>query len=140
MPTVEQLKCQRCGHEWYPNSPKIPRVCPKCKSPYWNVRRGAGTTLTAYDVRQAIAERDAIDRQEGALYMSVGGEIEDRTGRLSGGTVGYGRTPEEAKTANPNWDYVIVLRQPDENDVSLGAINLRRLIAEAKHKLNWEID
>ena len=30
-------KCYRCGHEWRPydiNEP--PRVCPKCKSPYWD--------------------------------------------------------------------------------------------------------
>ena len=30
-------KCYRCGHEWKPeNIDIIPRVCPKCKSPYWN--------------------------------------------------------------------------------------------------------
>jgi len=30
--------CQRCGHEWLSrkNSKGEPRVCPKCKSPYWN--------------------------------------------------------------------------------------------------------
>ena len=30
------LKCLRCGHEWIPNRPVEPKVCPKCKSPYWN--------------------------------------------------------------------------------------------------------
>lgn len=31
-------RCQRCGHEWLPrkNSKNEPKVCPKCKSPYWN--------------------------------------------------------------------------------------------------------
>ncbi|MGE5445045.1 MAG: hypothetical protein ACM3SR_10670 [Ignavibacteriales bacterium] len=31
-------KCERCGHEWIPREKKEeePRVCPKCKSPYWN--------------------------------------------------------------------------------------------------------
>jgi DNA-directed RNA polymerase subunit RPC12/RpoP len=31
-------RCQRCGHEWLPrkNSKGEPKVCPKCKSPYWN--------------------------------------------------------------------------------------------------------
>ena len=30
------LKCLRCGHEWIPNRPIEPKVCPKCNSPYWN--------------------------------------------------------------------------------------------------------
>lgn len=31
-------KCYRCGHEWRPvNLLCRPRVCPKCKSPYWDV-------------------------------------------------------------------------------------------------------
>ena len=137
MPTVEQLKCQRCGHEWYPNSQAQPKVCPKCKSPYWNVQRGKETPLTVSGVRQAITERDVIDRREGALYMAVGGEIEDRSGRMSGGTVSYGRTPEEAKDANPDWEYVAVLRQPDEGDNSLAAQNIRRMIADAKRGLKW---
>ena len=30
-------RCFRCKHEWKPNNMnKIPRVCPKCKSPYWD--------------------------------------------------------------------------------------------------------
>jgi hypothetical protein len=37
--------CERCGHVWTPRGEKNislkeePRVCPKCKSPYWNVKR-----------------------------------------------------------------------------------------------------
>lgn len=33
---VPVLKCTRCGHEWYPRSPRPPRTCPACHSPYWN--------------------------------------------------------------------------------------------------------
>jgi Zn finger protein HypA/HybF involved in hydrogenase expression len=30
-------KCERCEHVWVPRSMDVePRVCPKCKSPYWN--------------------------------------------------------------------------------------------------------
>lgn len=30
-------RCERCEHEWIPReSATEPRVCPKCKSPYWN--------------------------------------------------------------------------------------------------------
>ena len=30
--------CERCGHKWMPreNNTEEPRVCPKCKNPYWN--------------------------------------------------------------------------------------------------------
>ena len=38
--TVEGFKCERCGHEWIPrNKEDHPRVCPKCKSPYWDKPR-----------------------------------------------------------------------------------------------------
>jgi predicted Zn-ribbon and HTH transcriptional regulator len=32
-------RCERCGHEWLPRSKDTPRVCPKCKSPYWDKPR-----------------------------------------------------------------------------------------------------
>ncbi len=36
--TVMGFRCERCGHEWIPlRTAEEPRVCPKCKSPYWNV-------------------------------------------------------------------------------------------------------
>lgn len=29
--------CERCGHTWLPrDKEQEPKVCPKCKSPYWN--------------------------------------------------------------------------------------------------------
>jgi len=31
--------CLRCSHEWHPRTNETPTVCPKCKSPYWNVPR-----------------------------------------------------------------------------------------------------
>jgi len=36
--------CERCEHIWVPrfnktSSQKKPLVCPKCKSPYWNIPR-----------------------------------------------------------------------------------------------------
>ena len=33
---IPTLNCLRCGHEWIPNRPVEPKVCPKCNSPYWN--------------------------------------------------------------------------------------------------------
>ena len=34
-------RCTRCGHEWVPrvNATAPPRVCAKCKSPYWDRQR-----------------------------------------------------------------------------------------------------
>lgn len=32
-------KCERCEHVWVPREDAEPRVCPKCKSPYWNKPR-----------------------------------------------------------------------------------------------------
>ena len=47
--TMWGYRCLRCGHEWVPRGieqvpdskkplehDEEPRVCPKCKSPYWN--------------------------------------------------------------------------------------------------------
>lgn len=36
--TVWGWRCERCEHEWLPREQgqDPPRVCPKCKSPYWN--------------------------------------------------------------------------------------------------------
>ena len=44
MPRIELPKftCLRCGHVWIPRKPVTPRICPKCKSPYWDVPRRAG--------------------------------------------------------------------------------------------------
>lgn len=37
--TVDGYKCERCEHEWVPRDKSHPRVCPKCKSPYWDKPR-----------------------------------------------------------------------------------------------------
>ena len=38
--SIELLTCLRCGHQWYPRTPKLPAHCSKCKSPYWDKPRG----------------------------------------------------------------------------------------------------
>ena len=39
--TLEGYKCERCKHVWIPrkyqDKSKEPIICPKCKSPYWNI-------------------------------------------------------------------------------------------------------
>jgi predicted Zn-ribbon and HTH transcriptional regulator len=45
-------RCERCGHAWQPrNETQAPRVCPKCKSPYWD-RPRKGRSQDATDGRQ----------------------------------------------------------------------------------------
>ena len=29
------VHCLRCGHDWYPQRPTRPAVCPRCKSYRW---------------------------------------------------------------------------------------------------------
>ena len=35
---IKIFKCLRCHHEW-PSKQAKPRVCPKCKSAYWDKRK-----------------------------------------------------------------------------------------------------
>ncbi len=35
--TQKGFRCERCGHEWIPRNESHPRVCPKCKNPYWDL-------------------------------------------------------------------------------------------------------
>ena len=35
---VSELCCKRCGHQWVPRKKEV-RVCPRCKSPYWDKER-----------------------------------------------------------------------------------------------------
>jgi len=40
---IDGYICERCAHKWIAraNSVHKPIVCPKCKSPYWNIPRKA---------------------------------------------------------------------------------------------------
>jgi DNA-directed RNA polymerase subunit RPC12/RpoP len=40
--TLKGYLCERCGHKWLPKDETMkdkPKVCPKCKSPYWDTPR-----------------------------------------------------------------------------------------------------
>jgi hypothetical protein len=37
--TLDGWRCERCSHEWVPRGKAKPRICPKCKSAYWDVSR-----------------------------------------------------------------------------------------------------
>jgi len=39
---INGYRCERCSHQWVSrtnSTGREPIVCPKCKSPYWNVLR-----------------------------------------------------------------------------------------------------
>jgi len=49
--TVMGYKCDRCGHEWLPRGgeeDKEPKVCPKCKSAWWNAPRTQAMTYEEF--------------------------------------------------------------------------------------------
>jgi hypothetical protein len=48
--TVMGFRCERCSHEWIPRggAEDEPKVCPSCKSPYWNRPRKSATTYEAF--------------------------------------------------------------------------------------------
>jgi DNA-directed RNA polymerase subunit RPC12/RpoP len=54
--TVMGYLCERCSHEWIPNTASEPRVCPKCHSPYWDRPRKATPMLTYEDFRNKIQD------------------------------------------------------------------------------------
>ena len=45
--TMKGWECERCEHQWVPRDEEHPRVCPKCKSPYWDRPRLDGTKSRA---------------------------------------------------------------------------------------------
>jgi rubrerythrin len=34
---IRKLECRKCGYTWYPRSPRLPKVCPACKTRKWRV-------------------------------------------------------------------------------------------------------
>jgi hypothetical protein len=63
--------CQRCGHEWVPkNKGQKPRVCPKCKNPYWDrprkqaVREGNAKANQPVEPRRRKSAESSDDAKE----------------------------------------------------------------------------
>ena len=53
--TLKGYQCERCNHVWVPREKEYPRVCPKCKSPYWDRPRkieGKKTDLSFKEKRR----------------------------------------------------------------------------------------
>ena len=58
---VDGYRCERCSHEWVPRRAEEPRVCPACKSPYWNrpLRRTVYRTVSLLKPRRGSPVDDA---------------------------------------------------------------------------------
>jgi len=54
---VRTAACLRCGHEWALRSVK-PRVCPNCRTPYWDVPAKTAN-LNAVDAERLKADTDS---------------------------------------------------------------------------------
>jgi len=37
--------CLRCGHRWFTRKKGSPKVCGKCRSPYWNKKKTRITVM-----------------------------------------------------------------------------------------------
>jgi hypothetical protein len=58
--TVMGCRCERCAYEWIPRDLDVePEACPRCKSPYWNKPRKAGSTapMTTFDEFKTAVEK-----------------------------------------------------------------------------------
>ena len=51
---MERVTCNRCQFNWLPNSTRIPKQCPACRSPYWNKPRVREFAVTARSRARAI--------------------------------------------------------------------------------------
>lgn len=54
--TVMGFRCERCGHEWIPRGggEQEPRVCPKCRSPWWDRPKSKRSPMTYDDFKGRI--------------------------------------------------------------------------------------
>ena len=46
---MKGLRCERCGHQWVPRDLNEVKVCPKCKSPYWDRPRRRTKKAVAHE-------------------------------------------------------------------------------------------
>lgn len=57
-------RCERCGHEWVPRKGGTPKLCPKCRSAYWDIPKGVGRDGKAVASSGLPKTNDSSDEQE----------------------------------------------------------------------------
>lgn len=74
------LTCLRCGHKWDQRGEDTPKVCPSCKSPWWNVppklNKEVIEVFKEFIIRlheQIIKESGGFEgiRDEGGIYHAI---------------------------------------------------------------------
>lgn len=70
--TVMGYRCLRCEHEWIPrgDADQEPKVCPKCKSPYWDKERRQ-SPATSYEHFKSAVEAALKDFPEGLTWTQI---------------------------------------------------------------------
>lgn len=65
--TVMGFRCERCAHEWIPRggAEEEPRVCPKCRSPWW------GTPPK----KKSMMTYEAFSKQVSAVLAKAGAPL-----------------------------------------------------------------
>jgi hypothetical protein len=56
--TVMGFRCERCSHEWIPRggAEEEPRVCPKCRSAWWNQPPKKKSMMTYEDFCKQVSD------------------------------------------------------------------------------------
>ena len=88
---IKEKHCLRCGHDWLPRV-EDPRECPRCKTPYWNVKRKSKKTkeeLNAEPISKGSA--DALNKSSGKEILKP---AIDSTQSENGAGNGAGNGPE----------------------------------------------
>jgi hypothetical protein len=84
-------RCARCGHVWVPRKPDHPRVCPRCKSPFWDRERTLATFRIEADLRASdrwppdATSLRKLERQLGGLTRVKKGGRSPEVSSLRGG-------------------------------------------------------
>jgi uncharacterized Zn ribbon protein len=70
--TLEGFQCERCRHEWVARGAEEPKVCPKCKTPYWNTpKKQKQPELLTNNDENNIDVRKGTQRCKGAEGMKA---------------------------------------------------------------------
>lgn len=67
---VDGYQCERCGHEWIARGTEEPRVCPKCKSPYWNVPKKIKELIPLHNNNKNNDNKSCAEQCRGAEELS----------------------------------------------------------------------
>ena len=68
--TLMGFRCERCEHEWVPRggAEEEPRVCPKCRSPWWNRPKNS---LMTYDVFRDVVAAELFKSRSPLTWTEV---------------------------------------------------------------------